>query len=181
MKGALLLAAFTLLWCLMSSVADSTIALAQLVPVTAPKWSFSSGAVVGGNPLDTNVAVSNTHVCITTRAGFKCFTKDGTVVSPGMASCDSSGNSIRPVPFAADAHLAQTFFTLSCRYVPPNSVKDGRIVFGSAHKRFFMVFQNRVGPQTIPKLLIAVSKSEDPRDGWWTYIDQVGDSDNSLD
>jgi hypothetical protein len=181
MKGALLLAALTLLWCLMSSVADSTTALAQLVPITAPKWSFSSGAVVGGNPLDTNVAVSGTHVCITTRAGFKCFTKSGAAVSPGTARCDTSGNSIRPVPFEADAHLAQTFFSRSCQYVPPNSVKDGRIVFGSSYKRFFMVFQNRVGPHTTPYLLIAVSKSEDPRDGWWTYIDQVGDSDNSLD
>jgi hypothetical protein len=78
MKGALSLVAFTLLWCLMSSVADSTIALAQLVPLTASKWAFDSGSIVGGNPADTNVAASSTHVCITTRAGFKCFTKSGT-------------------------------------------------------------------------------------------------------
>ena len=181
MKKVLSLVAFTLFWSLVSSVSDSTIGRAQVLAITSPKHAFSSGKVVGGNPLDTNVAVSSTHVCITTRAGFKCFTKYGDPVSPGMASCDTNANPIRPVPFAADAHLAQTFFSRSCQYVPPSSVKDGRIVFGSSSKRFFMVFQNRVGPHTSPNLLIAVSKSQDPRDGWWTYIDEVGGNDNSLD
>ena len=181
LKRVLLLVAFTLFWCLVSSVADSTIGHAQLVAITSPKHAFSSGKVEGGDPLDTNVAVSSTHVCITTRAGFKCFTKSGDPVSPGMASCDTNAHPIRPVPFAAAAHLAETFFSQSCQYVPPNSPKDGRIVFGSSYKRFFMVFQSRVGPHTSPNLLIAVSKSEDPRDGWWTYIDPVGGNDNSLD
>jgi CARDB len=180
MKKRLSLAAVSLLLAV-SFASDSTVVLAQLIPVSSITWAFSSGAVEGGNPLDTNVAASSTHVCITTRAGFKCFTKSGTAVSPGMASCDTNTKPIRPVPFEADAHRAETFFSRSCQYVPPKSAKDGRIVFGSSYKRFFMVFQQREGAHTTPHLLIAVSKSEDPRDGWWTYIDQVGGDDNSLD
>jgi hypothetical protein len=180
MKKSLSLAAVAV-FIAMSFASDATVVLAQLTPAPAITWSFFSGAVLGGNPLDTNVAASSTHVCITTRAGFKCFTKDGTAVSPGVASCDTDGDPIRPVAFAAGAQLAATFFSQSCKYVPPGSVKDGRIVFGSASKRFFMVFQNRVGAHYTPNLLIAVSKSEDPRDGWWTYIDPVGGPDNSLD
>ncbi|HKS09522.1 MAG TPA: hypothetical protein VJS13_08255, partial [Pyrinomonadaceae bacterium] len=49
--------------------------------------------------------------------------------------------------------------------------KDGRVVFGQFHKRFFMAFQTRIsGPI---RLLIAVSKSENPQDGWWTYEDNM--------
>ena len=184
MQRALSLVAFTVL-CLALSGADAPAAFAQLAPTPAPTWNFDSGAVMGGNPFDTNVAASSTHVCITTRAGFKCFTKSGAVVSPGTANCNTSGNLIRPVPFAATAHLAHEFFSRTCQYVPPDtedgSTKDGRIVFGSAYKRFFMVFQNREDRYKPARLLIAVSKSEDPRDGWWTYIDYVGGNNNSLD
>ena len=184
MKRALSLVACTLL-CLVSSVADTPAAFAQLASTPDPKWEFDSGAIEGAKPADTNVAVSSTHVCITTRAGFKCFTKSGAVVSPGTASCDASGNLIRPVPLAAAAHLAREFFSKTCKYVPPDtddgSTKDGRIVFGSSYKRFFMVFQNREDRYLPARLLIAVSRSEDPRDGWWTYIDEVGGNNNSLD
>ena len=184
LKPALSLAALALLYFMLSGI-DSTVVRAQLIPITAPKWAFSSGAIVGGNPADTNVAASSTHICITTRAGFKCFAKSGTPVSPGTADCDSLGRPVRPEAFAAGEQLAREFFSRSCRYVPPDtatgSTKDGRIVFGSTYQRFFMVFQNRISQNKPARLLIAVSKSEDPRDGWWTYIDEVGGNNNSED
>jgi hypothetical protein len=92
----------------------SLAAVTLLLVVSSASDSRALLAVVGGNPLVTNVAVSSTHVCITTRAGFKCFTKDGTVVSPGIARCDTNGDPIRPVPFAAGAQLVSTFFSQSC-------------------------------------------------------------------
>lgn len=152
----------------------------------APTYCFDSGNIVGLTPADTNVAASSTHVCITTRAGFKCFTKSGTPVSPGFANCDTNGKLLhRSKPFPVGEQLAHEFFSQSCHYVAPDtsagSTKDGRIVFGSDYKRFFMVFQNREDAGTPARLLIAVSKSEDPRDGWWTYIDYVGGNNNSLD
>jgi hypothetical protein len=49
-----------------------------------------------------------------------------------------------------------------------NGVKDGRVVFDPFRSRFFFLFQSR---ETTARLLIAVSKSEDPRDGFWTYAD----------
>jgi hypothetical protein len=102
-----------------------------------------------------------------------------------MAKCAANGNPIAPASFAAGAQWAYKFFTQSCTYVAPGndtgSTKHGRIVFGSTYKRFFMVFQNRQAAYKPARLLIAVSKSEDPRDGWWTYVDEVGGNNNSLD
>jgi hypothetical protein len=43
-------------------------------------------------------------------------------------------------------------------------------VFDHYRKRFFMAFQTR---EQHPHLLIAVSKSEDPSNGRWTYSDDV--------
>ena len=157
---------------------DALVAQLSISPITQPRWSFDSGSIVGANPADTNVAVSSTHVCITTRAGFKCFTKSGKAVSPGMAKCDTNGNPISPTPFAAGPQRAYKFFSQSCTYVEADtftgSTKDGRIVFGSTYKRFFMVFQNRKAAYNPARLLIAVSRTEDPRDGWWTYVDEDG-------
>jgi hypothetical protein len=186
MKTTLPLVAFTTL-ILGVLGGDALVAQLSVTPITQPRWSFDSGSIVGANPADTNVAVSSTHVCITTRAGFKCFTKSGKAVSPGMAKCDTNGNPITPTPFAAGPQWAYKFFSRSCTYVAADAVadggstKDGRIVFGSTYKRFFMVFQNRKAAYNPARLLIAVSKSEDPRDGWWTYVDEVGGNNNSLD
>ena len=38
---------------------------------------------IGGSPADANVAASHTHVCVTARAAFACYTKGGTLVGLG--------------------------------------------------------------------------------------------------
>jgi hypothetical protein len=139
-------------------------------PTPSPIYAFSSGTTsstrvdIGGWPADSNVAASRTHICITTRGAFACYTKSGLLVSPGQ------GLSARP-------YTAQAFFTASGLPIgTPNGggtdyAKDARIVFDHYRKRFFMDFETR---EPIARLMIAVSKSEDPRDGWWTYADVVG-------
>jgi hypothetical protein len=142
-------------------------------PTPAATYAFSSGTTsgtrvdIGGSPADSNVAVSRTHVCITTRGAFACYTKGGTLVSPGAG-------------FAARPYTAADFFAQSGIPIGTpldgnnsNKTKDGRIVFDQYRRRFFMDFQTR---EPTARLVIAVSKSEDPRDGWWTYADVVGDS-----
>lgn len=135
-------------------------------PTPKPSFSFDTGTGVdkisiGGSPADANIAASSTHVCITARAAFACYAKDGTLVSPGPG-------------FSAQPYKAQDFFQQSGVSVPDASdantpTKDGRVVFDPYRRRFFMAFQTRLsGPL---RLLIAVSKSEDPQDGWWTYED----------
>jgi hypothetical protein len=139
-------------------------------PTPSPTYSFDTGPgaesiAIGGPPADSNIAASSTHVCLTARGAFACYTKGGTLVSPGVG-------------FAARPYEARDFFTNSG--VPAGPVasgtwaKDGRIVFDQYRKRFFMAFQTR---EEHTRLLIAVSKSEDPRDGWWTYADKVESAD----
>jgi hypothetical protein len=116
---------------------------------------------IGGSPADANVAASSTHVCVTARAAFACYTKGGALVSLGAG-------------FQARPYTAAEFFAQSGISIAPvpsgTPTKDGRVVFDHYRKRFFMAFQTR---EEHPHLLIAVSKSEDPNDGWWTYSDDV--------
>jgi len=143
----------------------------MIPPTPNPTYSFDSGTgndkiSIGGNPADANIAVSSTHICLTARAAFACYTKGGTLVSPGPG-------------FATRPYTAEEFFTNSGIPLNPTfngtgtTTKDGRVIFDRYRKRFFMVFQSR---EAKGRLLIAVSKSEDPRDGWWTYADLVANA-----
>lgn len=147
-------------------------------PTPDPTYEFDTGTgaqaiSIGGNPADANIAVSATHVCLTARAAFACYTKGGTLVAPGAG-------------FTARPYSAQEFFTRLGLPIGPgfdgstdNVAKDGRVIFDPMRRRFFMVFQTR---ETQGRLMIAVSKSEDPRDGWWTYGDLVANAQaNSHD
>jgi hypothetical protein len=142
-------------------------------PTPSATYAFSSGTTsstrvdVGGSPADSNVAASRTHLCITTRAAFACYTKGGKLVSLGAG-------------FSARPYSAKEFFQKSGLPIgtaldgsTSNVAKDGRIVFDQYRNRFFMDFQTR---EPLGRLMIAVSKSQDPRDGWWTYADLVGDA-----
>jgi hypothetical protein len=141
-------------------------------PAPSPTYEFSTGSAagttvsIGGSPADSNVAASRTHICLTTRAALACYTKGGALVNLGTG-------------FDARPYTAQEFFTKSGISIgsPFNGVgsttKDGRVVFDQSHRRFFMSFQSR---ESQGRLLIAVSKSEDPRDGWWTYADLVANA-----
>jgi CARDB len=137
---------------------------ATVIPPTAGasdvyyQFDTPSGTAGAGAP-DTQVAVSRTHVCATKRNSIACYTKAGNAVSLG------NGTVFGENP-AAD------FFTSSGITVPlvnnsaDNLIKDCRVVARPDH--FFIVCQGRALPA---ELFIAVSKSADPRDGWWTYSD----------
>ncbi len=147
---------------------DACIAQNQHLPTPSPTYSFDTGTgaasiSVGGSPADSNIAASSTHICLTARGAFACYTKGGTLVSPGPG-------------YSARRYSAKEFFEqagVSTIVAVDNNdpVKDGRVVFDAARRRLIMVFQTRESPA---RLLISVSKSEDPRDGWWAYPDIVG-------
>ncbi len=165
------LAAILVVWNVYSCFVLAWPGLAAIPPTPGATYSFDTGTGasqigIGGSPADANVAASSTHVCVTARAAFACYTKGGALVGLGAG-------------FDARPYLASDFFTQSGISVgPPFSgagtrTKDGRIVFDKYRKRFFMDFQSRENPG---RLLIAVSKSEDPRDGWWTYADNIANA-----
>jgi hypothetical protein len=140
----------------------------------APTYAFSTGTTSatrvnrGGNPADSTVAASRTHICITTRAAFACYTKGGALVSPG-AGLDAR-------PYRATDFFAASGLPIAVAFdgSAGNLAKDGRVLFDAIHERFFMVFQTR---ESKGRLMIAVSKTQDPRDGWWTYADSVAQAD----
>lgn len=141
----------------------------MIPPTPSPTFSFDTGTgnqLGGGFPADANIAVSETHICVTARAAFACYSKAGKIVSPGPG-------------FAAAPITAQQFFTAlgqTMTSVPSGTpTKDGRVIFNQYHKRFFMAFQTR---EQKPHLLIAVSKTQNPLDGWWTYSDEVNNTDS---
>jgi CARDB protein len=140
-------------------------------PATAQvTYSFDTGTTaatrisVGGSPADANVAASSTHICVTARGAFACYSKAGTLVKLGP-------------DLEARPYEAAEFFAAHGIAVGPivsgTAAKDGRVVFDRYRKRLFVVFQSR---EEHPRLLIAVSKSEDPSDGFWPYADVVEDS-----
>ena len=127
-----------------------------------PQFVFDTDPLAGGP--DATLAASTTHVCVTNRSAFGCYTKSGVPVSPGLG-------------LPAGQILALTFFQATPNVIPgsvadctTDFAKDARIVFDQVHRRFFLVFQSRELPA---RLLIAVSKSEDPSDGWFTYADDL--------
>ncbi len=144
---------------------------ATATPPPCPTCEFDTAAQspqairIDGDPADANIAVSRTHVCLTARDAIACYTKGGRLVALGPAAT-----------FQARPYLAQDFFqttssAISLGPTPNGTVaKDGRIVFDQLRKRFLVAFQTR---EEHPHLLIAASKSEDPRDGWFVYEDLV--------
>ena len=139
------------------------------VPWPNPTTTFDTGTGaqnirLGGDPADCNVAVSSTHVCITARGAFACYTKAGVPVSPGPG--------FNATPYPADAFFEQSGISqILAVDMSSNTTKDARVVFDINRKRFFMVFQTR---EKLARLLIGVSKSEDPSDGFFVYADPVG-------
>jgi hypothetical protein len=141
-------------------------------PVTPqPTYSFNTSGAFLLAGIDVTAAASHTHICLTARNTFACYSKGGALT--GL------GNGFGPQPV-----LAKTFFESSgispLISLPGNGspttpngdfVKDGRILFDPITLRFYAVFQTR---EDAARLLIAVSKSEDPNDGWWTYAEPIG-------
>jgi hypothetical protein len=141
------------------------------VPATPPPtYTFNTSGPSPLSGIDVGMAASHTHVCLTVRDTFACYSKGGTLT--GL------GNGFGPQPV-----LAKTFFesggispsiSLPAAESPAKNngfVKDGRILFDPITLRFYVVFQTR---EDAARLLIAVSKSEDPNDGWWTYAEPIG-------
>jgi hypothetical protein len=139
------------------------------VPWQNPTTTFDTGTGaqsirLGGDPADCNVAVSSTHVCITARGAFACYTKGGELVRPGPG--------FNATPYPADAFFEQSGINqIIAVDNTSNTTKDARVVFDINRKRFFMVFQTR---EKLARLLIGVSKSEDPSDGFLVYADPIG-------
>ncbi|NJM90994.1 MAG: hypothetical protein HC863_01605 [Myxococcales bacterium] len=122
-----------------------------LATTASPTFQFSLGSVadplnIGGHPSDANVSVGRSHVCVTARAALACYTKGGRIV---MA------------PTAANAFFSGFGFT---------GLFDLRTGYDHFRDRFWVIGLTNWGDAaTQDKLVIAVSRTGDPRDGWYQY------------
>jgi len=118
-------------------------------PVALTSWQAQQ--VQGGFSGDPQVAASSTHVVVTARAAIGFFSKAGE-------------------PLVA----AESLSTLFAPLAPPGVVGyfDARLIFDPHHKRFFMAagaIQQGAPESVAQKNVLAVSKSENPLDGWYEY------------
>jgi len=115
-----------------------------------PTFSFSTPTTLrGGHPADAHLSVGFTHVCVTARERLGCYTKGGRAVQIHS----SSTSDLR----------AETFF--SSVITSSDGIFDLRTLYDHFRNRFWIAglttSSNRV--------VIAVSKSDNPRNGWNIY------------
>jgi hypothetical protein len=136
-----------------------------------PAVSFHAYDALGDASADTNMAVSSSHVVVTTRTDAAYFKRDGTVVKAAFSLSD--------------------FFKNIMTSLGVNHIFDSRSIWDPFRKRFWigtLAFKvDSKGNETSPKtryVLMAVSKSEDPTDGWWLHYwrsgEKLGDSSDYL-
>ncbi len=133
-----------------ASAMDDDEALHTL-PQTAPALTSWRAPVQGGFSGDPQVASSTTYVVATARAAIAFFSKAGELLTPAQS-------------------LNNFFAPLS----PPGVVGyfDARLIFDPHRKRFFMAAGaiDSSAPESVAKKdVLAVSKTENPLDGWYLY------------
>lgn len=149
--------------------ADSTIAAGEI-----PK--IFQGFAVGGTGLETRdlqIAASHTHVIVTSYHKITFWTRDGTLLSE-LNTVDF----FQPVKDDINKVLkdpADATKLVSAQY-PINEFYDNRLLFDTYRNRFWIVSLTRnMGPGSpnaahrVTVSSIAVSKTENPQDGWYTY------------
>jgi hypothetical protein len=128
----------------------------ELTQTPAAVTSFRGLLSTGDWAADTQVAASHTHVVVTTRTTIGFFNKAGQQLMRisardffGPARLDLIGN---------NGGLTNFF--------------DNRLIFDSYRNRFWLaalVYDTNLVDTNLTKFVVAVSRTLDPRDGWWIY------------
>lgn len=117
----------------------------------SPTFQFSAGSIddpinIGGHPSDANIAAGRSAVCVTSRAALACYSKGGRLI-------------------LAPTRAADFFSSFSF-----TGIFDLRANYDHFRDRFWITGLTGWGNSaTDDKLLIAVSKTNDPRDGFYQY------------
>ncbi len=142
--------------------AESAAGAADL-PQTPPaslSWQASGNlAASSGFPSDAQIAVSNTHVLVTARAVLAAYTKSG-IILPGY-------------PITARSFFSPLGLDNGGEFAI-NAYFDLRAIFDGYRKRFWfgaLAYNSAHSNDTKRrnKFTIAVSKTENPLDGWYLY------------
>jgi hypothetical protein len=143
----------------------------------APQTSWMAALTgKGGFPADAQIAVSNTHVIVTSRQRIRYYDKNGNPIGNDFGST--------------------TFFTagLNLKDAAGNKIdrfNDLRVIFDSYRKRFWITaYAGYSGAANVPAakrrtfIPMAVSTTQNPQDGWYFYYwdgaAQEGNANSSI-
>jgi hypothetical protein len=118
--------------------------------------SWKGITTTGDLAADTQIAASHTHVVVTTRTTIGFFNKAGQLLQQLSAT-----------DFFAPAKL-----NLVGTHGGVTNFFDNRLIFDPYRNRFWLAalaFDTNLADTNLNKLVVGVSKSLDPRDGWWIY------------
>jgi hypothetical protein len=137
------------------SVESGPVHLLAETPAATFQFSTSTG-LRGGHPADAQLSVSTTHACVTARAMVGCYTK--------------GGRAVRIDPSASAEVWGSTFF--AGLLTTGEDVFDMRTLYDHFRQRFWIV-----GLSTSSnRVLIAISRTTDPRGGWYKWWIPATDS-----
>jgi hypothetical protein len=130
----------------------------------------------GGFPADAQIAVSATHVIVTNRQRLRYYDKNGNALGSDIGSTSF---------FTAGLNLKDAAGN------PIDRFNDLRVIFDSYRKRFWVTaYAGFSGAKNVPAekrrwfIPIAVSKTQDPNDGWffyyWDGAAQEGQSNSQI-
>jgi hypothetical protein len=130
----------------------------------------------GGFPADAQIAVSNTHVIVTSRQVMRYYDKNGNALANEIGSTSF---------FTAGLNLKDAAGN------PIDRFNDLRCIFDSYRKRFWVTaYAGFSGAANVPMakrryyIPMAVSKTQNPLDGWFFYYTdgaaQQGQANSSI-
>ena len=130
----------------------------MITPNPSVSWEATGGLNSGGEGSDQQIAVSSSHVGVSGRAVLAFYTKTGTKVY-GVTGAEAF-------------FIAQGLPSAKNGY----GIFDVRMIFDEYRKRFWVcALTGKPGPNsTVPSFLCAISKTENPLDGfflyWWNAV-----------
>src|SRR6267142_4023598 len=144
-----------------------------LSPPPAASWLASS--CVKGNPSDAQVAASSTHVIVTFESSMAWYGKSG-VKQGELTNFDL----FHPLLTTLAPAVGMAGYCVNKGTSCVQTQSDFRVIFDEYRKRFWAldgagIYLANNPPGTARGIfMVAVSKSEDPKDGWYLYwVDAV--------
>lgn len=134
----------------------------------ATKASWRAAPCIKGNPSDAQIAVSSTHVAVTMESSMACTTKgnkqeklfNADLFNPLLLSLAPGGkDNCNQKPYVACAQKQSDMRVLFDPYPKRFWLLDGGVIYTA----------DRDPKKARGYFLLAVSQTEDPKDGWYLY------------
>lgn len=138
---------------------------ATITPIASPSWNSYGGI---GTSADTNLAVSSTHIVVTTRNTIGFYDRFGKLVKPLINMTDFFQSIMKPLKVDDE-------FDSRCIYDPYRKrFWIGTMAYSEAGQKLYEDSHNQDFSKVVRYTLLAVSKTENPLDGWYLHYMPLG-------